>query len=82
MLALSFAVILGMVIYIWKRRRNRFKFKKDEIFDEILDRGHLESDDNMAEASVMNDSMSEDNNSCYEDTPESGVTQQIIAINI
>lgn len=44
-LGLSLAVILAMVIYIWRKRRNRYKFKKDEIFDEILDRGHLESDD-------------------------------------
>jgi len=40
-------VIVGMVFYIWRRRRNRFKFKKDEIFDEILDRGNIEEEDEM-----------------------------------
>ena len=47
MIALTLMIIGGMLVYIWKRRQSRYKFKKDEIFDEILDRGHLESDVDM-----------------------------------
>lgn len=59
-IGISLMIIIGMVVYIWKRRQNRYKFKKDEIFDEILDRGHLESDDHIAESSmVLNDSFND-----------------------
>lgn len=54
-IGISVIVIIAMVIYIWKRRANRYKFKKDEIFDEILDRGHMESD-HIPESNTLNDS--------------------------
>jgi FtsZ-interacting cell division protein ZipA len=44
-IVIAIIVIVAMVYYIWKKRSSRYKFKKDEIFDEILDRGHLDSDD-------------------------------------
>jgi uncharacterized protein YpmB len=55
-ISLTIVIIVGMVVYIWKKRRNRYKFKKDEIFDEILDRGHLESEDDMPYTNKLNES--------------------------
>ena len=57
---MSVLIIAGMAFYLWRRRRNRFKFKKDEIFDEILDRGHLESEDDMPHTNRLNDSFNEE----------------------
>jgi len=58
MIALSLMIIAGMLVYIWKRRQNKYKFKKDEIFDEILDRGHLESEVDMP-THTLNDSFND-----------------------
>jgi len=42
---IAVTIIAGMTYYIWRRRASRYKFKKEEIFDEILDRGHLDSEE-------------------------------------
>jgi len=57
---LTVAIIAGMIFFVYKRHKNRFKFKKEEIFDEILDRGHLESTEDMPYTSRLNDSFNED----------------------
>lgn len=60
-LLVSFIIILGMVIYIWRRRANRYKFKKDEIFDEILDTPSSPKDSGQGNAmySKINDSFND-----------------------
>lgn len=65
-----------MLFYIWRRRQNRYKFKKEEIFDEILDRGHLDSDEQVNTAAVLNGSIIDED----EGTPNP--YSQVIAINI
>ena len=80
-IGLSVLVIIGMVVYIWRRRQNRYKFKKDEIFDEILDRGHLESDDHIPESTVLNDSFADEGENA-EPRFNQMLTSQMIATNI
>lgn len=58
-LVMSSIVILAMVFYIWKRRANRYKFKKDEIFDEILDTPDQDTGQGNAMYSKINDSFND-----------------------